>query len=333
MRKILTIFVVALATFALGACGEKDTTTPNTPPSSEPSAPTTPIAVSWTGISANGVEDVQSTTILTLTFDGDPKSLGTTNVFVAGASRGEMTGSGTIRYLTISNITVDEGANITVELTNPYGYTITNKLKTVAVHRLIAPPSAPTLLTAVSGGKNDITLTWSAPASNGGKPITTYYVERKINNEWASGWPISVPGNPLTSYYDDLPTGVLCEFRVRASNGVQDGAWAYVSAYPLYVPVVIDWLEVTANGTAETEDTTVLTLEFDVVPQTLSIHDITITGATKGTLSGNGNTRQLTITDITVEEGETITIEIADPAGFVLLTKTKTVVIHRAPIE
>ena len=53
---------------------------------------------------------------------------------------------------------------------------------------------------------------------------------------------------------------------------------------------------------------------------TLSASDITITGATKGALTGSGTTRNLAISNISVADGATISVEIVSPAGFTILT-------------
>ena len=67
------------------------------------------------------------------------------------------------------------------------------------------------------------------------------------------------------------------------------------------------------NGTA---DSTSLTLTFDVDPATLTAENITVTGATKGALTGSGTTRSLTISNITVANGETVSVTITSPTGY-----------------
>ena len=95
-------------------------------------------------------------------------------------------------------------------------------------------------------------------------------------------------------------------------------------------PIAVSWTGLTANGEENTADTTSLTLTFDKDPVTLSGIDITVAGATKGALTGMGNTRTLTVSDITVNEGETLTVTIADPAGYAISGNSKTVAVHKA---
>jgi hypothetical protein len=92
----------------------------------------------------------------------------------------------------------------------------------------------------------------------------------------------------------------------------------------------IAFSDLTANGTANSTDTTELTLTFSANPTTLALGDITVTGGAKGTLSGSGTTRTLTISNITVGEGEDVTVAIANPVGFTITPTSKTVAVHKA---
>ena len=77
----------------------------------------------------------------------------------------------------------------------------------------------------------------------------------------------------------------------------------------------ITLISLTANGASGTADTTELTLTFSDDPKGLTIADITLTGAVKGSLTGSGTTRILTISNITVENGEKISVHISNPEG------------------
>jgi len=93
------------------------------------------ISVSWTGLTANGKANSATTTALTLTFDKNPVGLATDNITVTGATKGNLSGNGTTRTLTISNITVAQGGNVTVTLTSPTGYAMTPRFRTVAINK------------------------------------------------------------------------------------------------------------------------------------------------------------------------------------------------------
>ena len=65
---------------------------------------------------------------------------------------------------------------------------------------------------------------------------------------------------------------------------------------------------VQTGGTSGTADSTGLTLTFSDDPTTLAVDDITVTGATKGALSGTGMTRSLAISEIDVADGATVSV-------------------------
>jgi titin len=79
-------------------------------------------------------------------------------------------------------------------------------------------PDAPTGLTA-EAGIGQITLTWHAPASNGGCPITAYLIFRDTGSG-SEVFLISVPGDQLS--YVDIPVdaGVAYFYMVAAQNAV-----------------------------------------------------------------------------------------------------------------
>lgn len=80
------------------------------------------------------------------------------------------------------------------------------------------------------------------------------------------------------------------------------------------------------SGTADSEG---LTLTFDVDPTTLTANEITVTGATKGMLTGSGTTRSLAISNITVDNGETVSVMITNPAGYSINGSSKTAVVYK----
>jgi len=86
------------------------------------------------------------------------------------------------------------------------------------------------------------------------------------------------------------------------------------------------------GGASNSVTTTGLELTFSVDPTTLSVADITVSGATKGVLSGTGTTRSLAISAITVADGGTVSITVTSPAGFAITGSPKTAVVYKAPI-
>lgn len=101
-----------------------------------------------------------------------------------------------------------------------------------------------------------------------------------------------------------------------------------------FTPAVPDtevtWTGLTANGESNKITTTELTFTFDVEPEGLTANDITVTGAKKGALTGTGTTRKLAISDITVNNGEAVTVGLNSPGGFRITPDSKTVVVYKA---
>ena len=83
------------------------------------------------------------------------------------------------------------------------------------------------------------------------------------------------------------------------------------------------------GGTTETADSTGLTLIFDVDPTTLTADNITVTGATKGVLSGTGKTRTIAISGITVANEAPVTVTITSPSGYSIIGSPRTAVVYR----
>lgn len=86
-----------------------------------------------------------------------------------------------------------------------------------------------------------------------------------------------------------------------------------------------------SGGMSTTADSTALILTFDKNPSSLTVSDITVTGATKGTLTGSGNTRFLTISEITVGNGESVSVSIANPDGFSINGSSRTAIVYKGP--
>lgn len=85
--------------------------------------------------------------------------------------------------------------------------------------------SAPLSLTRV-GGDQFVTLTWAAPASNGGAAVTSYVVESNDGNSWTE----SLRTSALEATVAGLTNGTSYLFRVRAVNAAGEGTNATATA-------------------------------------------------------------------------------------------------------
>jgi hypothetical protein len=83
-------------------------------------------------------------------------------------------------------------------------------------------PSAPRSLRAFPG-VGQVWLSWLAPASNGGSPITDYVIQRSLNG--TSGWTTIPDGVHTTTGYRvlGLTNGTRYYFRVLAKNSIGTG--------------------------------------------------------------------------------------------------------------
>ena len=91
-------------------------------------------------------------------------------------------------------------------------------------------PSAPTGLTAESGDRS-ATLTWGAPADDGGSAIVRYQVRYQETGGGYSAWATVSGGAGATSTtVSGLVNGTSYEFQVRAMNGISPGQAATASA-------------------------------------------------------------------------------------------------------
>lgn len=72
----------------------------------------------------NGVSATTTTTLITLTFDVDPATLDLEDISIVGATLVSLAGTGLVRTLEISTITVADSATIDITFANPVGFNI-----------------------------------------------------------------------------------------------------------------------------------------------------------------------------------------------------------------
>ena len=120
-----------------------------------------------------------------------------------------------------------------------------------------APASVPTapLNLAASTGNGSVSLTWSAPSSNGGAAITGYLVQLAVNTSFAGAVNFYVSSNAYT--VSNLSNGTTYYFRVAAYN--QEGMGSYGSTVssrpqaPIGVPSAPTNVVATASGSGTVE--------------------------------------------------------------------------------
>ena len=113
-------------------------------------------------------------------------------------------------------------------------------------------PGAPTSLVATASGNTRINLSWTAPASDGGSPITGYKIE--VSPDGNSSWTTleANTNGPATTYaHTGLAAGTTRYYRVSAINTNGAGAPSSVddATTGTTVPGAPTGLQATASGT------------------------------------------------------------------------------------
>ena len=130
-------------------------------------------------------------------------------------------------------------------------------------------PDAPTNLTAEAGDRQ-VTLSWTAPASDGGETITRYEYEQNGSGTW-----ISTGGTVVTYTVRNLTNGQPYTFKVRAVNdiGASDASDASPSVTPAREPnaptglgATADDEQVTLNWTAPASDGGAAITDYEYEP-------------------------------------------------------------------
>ena len=83
-------------------------------------------------------------------------------------------------------------------------------------------PGVPTIVSATSASSGAVTVTWKAPASNGGQPITNYQLLSGTKT-------LTVSGTTLKATLTGLPKNTKLRVGVRAKNSVGWGNQAYTA--------------------------------------------------------------------------------------------------------
>jgi titin len=160
------------------------------------------LAVSWTAPAANG----SAITDYVVEYSSDAGS--TWNVFNDAVSD--------TPSANITGLADDTAYLVRVSAVNAVG---TGATSASASGSTAAVPGAPTNLMLSAISFDEVSVTWSAPASNGGDPVNSYEVEVSTNGDpWILA--ATVNGSTFTTNISGLASGAPHEVRVRAANGV-----------------------------------------------------------------------------------------------------------------
>jgi formylglycine-generating enzyme required for sulfatase activity len=289
----------------------------------------TPTVVTFESVvAADGADGTATTTELTLTFSADPTTLTAEHITVAGATKGALTGSGTTRTLGISNITVGNGETVSIAIANPDGFTISGMLMAVVYKNTrIAVTFESAVQTGGTSGtvsSTGLTLAFSAdPTTLTAQHITVNGVTKGALT--GSGTTRTLGISNITVGNGETVSVAIANPDGFAISGLLQTAVVYkdTRTFVTFEDVV------QTGGISGTANSTGLTLHFSADPTTLTAEHITVVGATKGALTGTGTTRSLAISNISVGDGEEVSVTIANPSGYDISGSPKTAVVYK----
>jgi hypothetical protein len=197
----------------------------------------------WISLIANGAVPLPPT-IGTVTVSGltasvpftGPTDFGDSAItsYTATSNPGGITASNASSPISVSGLTANTSYTFTVTATNSYGTSnassASNSITTATT------PGTPTSVTVSDPGTDGYaTVSWTAPASNGGSAITDYAVQYSSNS--GSSWTTFSDGTSTSTSatVTGLTIGTAYIFRVAAVNAI--GTGSYSTASSSFTPV------------------------------------------------------------------------------------------------
>jgi len=135
---------------------------------------------------------------------------------------------------TLTSLTNGAAYDVRVLASNNFGMSAPSAAASATPHTVPAAPAAP----SASGGTGQMTLSWTAPASNGGAAIASYGVEWKLMSaDDADYSSAGVELSGLSATITGLTKNMRYVARVRAVNQAGASAWSEASSAALVVGV------------------------------------------------------------------------------------------------
>ncbi len=131
-----------------------------------------------------------------------------------------ITGAPPATGATVSGLTVGTSYTFTVTASNPIGAAAPSEHSNAVTPITQTVPSAPTAVTATASSGQAV-VSWSAPASNGGSPLTSYTVTPYVGSSAQKA--IEVAPSATSTTVKGLTNGTAYTFTVTASNVLGSG--------------------------------------------------------------------------------------------------------------
>jgi len=172
--------------------------------------------------------------------------------YTATSTPGSLTASGASSPLTVTGLTNGTAYTFTVHATNAIGNGPESSASSAVTPTSGATaPGAPTGLTATAGNAQ-ASLSWTAPASNGGSAVADYVVQYRTTSG-PGAWTTFTDGTSTTTSatVTGLTNGTGYDFQVAAVNAIGTGAYsATASATPAGSSTIVQDTFTGADGTS-----------------------------------------------------------------------------------
>jgi len=227
--------------------------------------------------------------------------------YTVTSSPGNFTNTGSTSPIIISGLTDGTSYTFSITATNLVGTGPASSSSNSVIPSTV--PNPPTAVTATPGN-TQVSLTWSAPAFNGGLAITDYVIEYKLDSDVS--WTVFSDGvsSVASTTVTGLTNGSLYDFRVSAVNGTGQGSpSSVVTSTPLTTPNAPTSVTAVRGNTQAT-----VSFTAPVSNGGSTILSYTVTSS-PGSQVSTGSTSPITVTGLANGTAYTFTVTATNAAG------------------
>ena len=200
-----------------------------------------------TGVSATAGQGSASVSWSAPSSGGPPTSYKITPYIGSAAQTPTtITGSPPATSTTITGLTAGTSYTFTVQATNANGSGAVSAASNSVTPTALAAPTAPTFVTALPASSQAL-VSWTAPSSNGGSPITGYTITPFVGSTAQTPFQVT-NGSATSATVSGLTNGTAYTFTVSATNSVGTGPASTASSsvtpedtiFDFATPITID---------------------------------------------------------------------------------------------
>ncbi len=281
-----------------------------TGPPSAASSPATPATKPGAPTGVTAVSDLNSLSVVSWTAPASDGGSPITGYTVTSSPGALVCTSTTTTSCTVNGLTNGTTYTFTVTATNALGTGPASSPSSPIVPA--ATPGVPTSVTATSYANSQSVVSWTAPASTGGSPITSYTVTPNIGQPC-----VTSNGSTTSCDIQGLTNGTTYTFTVFATNALGNGLpSAPVSATPSTVPTAPT--SVVATSYANTKSVVSWSTPSSNGGAAITGYTVTATDTTHPANGGQVNSSAaspLTMTGLTNGDAYTFTVTATNASG------------------